>query len=337
MTDSDGDPVFADDDLRAEFAALFPHGWAGPDVLAELAPDGWAASPLAAISHPSAAQVYEETARVHRNLARLGRRPDAPPPPPEPTLAEVTADYQDGPVEAERECQELVGLCLWDIFSDSHEVFAADGRRLDLGSSRGSGGFLAEVLNGQGGPPPRPRPELPDDLLSGLTTPADASPEVAAFMAQMRQEMLGDGGYTYLDFYMGTGMVSGRADLVPVYAMVFRRLRNRGLDWTYHFPRLYAVDFRPLKKQLDEQQRGDEPEWAGYDPSAAFAAEAADREHDDKLADLRASLDDGHREAVEASRGAGLPGGVRTVPGRLAAGGVTAGSESLRPANASSA
>src|SRR4051812_28516671 len=109
MTDPDGGPAYDDAELEAEFAALFTHGWAGPDVLRELAPDGWAASPLAAVFHPSAARVYEEAVAMPRTLASLGRRPDAPPPPPEPTLAEVEAEHQDAPVEPEREVRELVG------------------------------------------------------------------------------------------------------------------------------------------------------------------------------------------------------------------------------------
>ena len=36
--------------------------------------------------------------------------------------------------------------------------------------------------------------------------------------------------------------------------MIFRRLRGRRLDWIYHFPRLYAIDFRPLKDALDQKR-----------------------------------------------------------------------------------
>jgi hypothetical protein len=41
---------------------------------------------------------------------------------------------------------ELVGLCLWDTFSDNHEVIAADGRLSDIGSFRGAGAFIDEHL-----------------------------------------------------------------------------------------------------------------------------------------------------------------------------------------------
>lgn len=297
MNSFDEQPTFTGDELKAEFAALFPHGWCGPDVLAELAPDGWAASPLVAVFHPSAEVVHAEQVRMQRNMAAL-RRPDAPPPPPEPTLEEIKAEHSDSEPEPQRECQELLGRCLWDVFSDNHDVKAADGRLLRLGSARGSGGFLADVLNAQGGPPPPPKPQLPPELEAQLFPKSD-DPKMQAIIAEMRKEMIGDGGYTYLDFYMGTGMVSGRADLTPVYALIFRRLKARGLDWTYSFPRLHAVDFRPLKKQMDEAKG--EPEWANYDPAAALEAEEEDRKRDEEVAKLRESLDEAHREAVAAA------------------------------------
>ncbi len=312
MNAFDDRPAYTDDELRSEFAALFPLGWAGADVMAELAPDGWAASPLAAVFHPSAAQVYEEQVRMHRNLASFpGRRPDAPPPPPAPTLDEVIAEHVEGPVEPERECRELVGLCLWDVFSDNHEVVADDGRGLDLGSMRRAGGFLADVLNAQGGPPPPPRPDLQGMIDALLPPDPNPDPQVAAFMAQMRKEMTGDGGYGYLDFYMGTGMVAGRADLQPVYEMIFRRLKARGHDWVYHFPRLGLVDLRPLKKHLEERAGEGEPDFAGYDPEAALAAEQEERQKDEEIAELRESLDEGYREAVAAARQADPPATVR--------------------------
>lgn len=313
LTNFEGKPILSDDEMKAEFAALFPNGWAGPDVMAELAPDGWAAGPLVAVFHPSAEQVYEETVQIHRNMANFpGRKPDAPPP-PEPTFEEIEAEHEYGEVEPARECQELVGWCLWDVFSDNHEVFADDGRLFDLGSSRGSAGFLAEVVNGQGGPPPPPRPELPAEFQKMFDPPPGSSPEVLAAMAEMRKEMVGDGGYTYLDFYMGAGRVSDRADLVPVYALIFRRLRARGMDWVYHFPRLSLVDFRPLKKQMDEQKRREEggSEFEGYDPSAAFEEDEAEREKDAEIAEMREKLDEGHREAVAAARDEEPPAVVR--------------------------
>ncbi|MGC1721129.1 MAG: hypothetical protein WA746_19260 [Isosphaeraceae bacterium] len=63
----------------------------------------------------------------------------------------------------------------------SYWEIAIDGRVLDLGSFRASGGFLAEILNRQ----------------------------------------TGAEHYDYLDFYMGTIWVAQRADLTPVCQVSF--------------------------------------------------------------------------------------------------------------------
>jgi len=269
MTDFNANS-YSEAELEAEFDRLFPQGFAGPDVLREIAPDGWENSPLLAVFHPSLAQTYDETLRLHRNLGKLRSPNDQRPLPPEPTLDEVAGNFQERPIEAEREVRELVGECLWDVFSDSHEVVAPDGRVLDLGSFRGSGGFLADVLNRQSG--------------------ADR--------------------YDYLDFYMGTIWVAQRADLSPIYRMIFGRLRGRQLDWIYHFPRLHAVDMRPLKEALDQKEK-DEPDWLNYSPSEALAEEEEQKEHDQNLAKLRESLDERHRQAIEEALNAPPPATVR--------------------------
>jgi len=259
---------YSEADLEAEFDRLFPRGFAGPDVLQELAPGGWQNSPLLPVFHPSLTQSYQETLRLHRNLCNLRRPDDQRPVPPEPTLDDVARDFRERPVEAELEVRELVGECLWDVFSNSHEVVGPDGRVLDLGSFRASGGFLAEILNRQTG-------------------------------AEQ---------YDYLNFYMGTIWAAQRADLTPVYRMIFRRLRGRGLDWIYHFPRLYAVDLRPLKEALDQKQ---EPEWLNYSPSEAVAKEEEEQEHDKNLAEMRQSLDEGYGDAIEEALEGPPPATVR--------------------------
>jgi hypothetical protein len=260
---------YSDEELHAEFDRLFPHGFAGRDVLQELAPGGWARSPLLAVFHPSVNQLYQEALVMHRNLANLRTPHDHRPELPEPTREAIAREDRAHPIEPEAEVRELVGQCLWDIFSDSHEVVAAeDSRVLDLGSFRYAGGVLADVANGQ----------------TGTTQ------------------------YDYMHFYLGTSWVSQRADLTPVYEMIFRRLRRRGLDWIYHFPRLYAVDFRPLKQALDQQRA---PEWLNYAPSEALAREEEQNQRDRELAELRESLDAGYRQAVEEALGAPPPATVR--------------------------
>jgi hypothetical protein len=109
---------------------------------------------------------------MHRNINSLRRPDDSHPVPPEPTRDEIAGEHLQLPVEMEREVRELVGQCLWDMFSDGHEVVGPAGRVLDLGSLRASGGFLADVvkpsgasrrpgwpLGGAAARPLRPRPE----------------------------------------------------------------------------------------------------------------------------------------------------------------------------------
>ena len=66
---------YSEAELTAEFDRLFPDGFAGPDVLQELAPAGWDNSPLLVVFHPTAEQIYEESRRLHANLEAF-RKPD---------------------------------------------------------------------------------------------------------------------------------------------------------------------------------------------------------------------------------------------------------------------
>lgn len=232
----------SEQECAAVLARLFPSGLAGEDVIAEVAPEGWERSPLLAVYHPSVEQVYRESVRLHRSLERLaGARPTGPAP-PEPTLEEIREQWHDEPVDREREVRELVGRCLWDVFSDNHDVIAPDGREVHLGSFRGTGDFIADLLNDE----------------------------------------VGSRHYDFMDFYMGTIWINDRADLSPVYAMIFRRLATHGYDWEYAFPRIHAIDF-------------------GHDGDAI--GDLADRrEQDRQRAELHEILEAGHREALELAK-----------------------------------
>ena len=146
-----------DAELRALFDRLFPHGFAARDVLDEIAPDGWERSPLLACFHPSIERLLEERLLMHRHLEELRRMRHSRSGEtsralqPEPTLEDARRDYEPRPVQCDEEVTELVGMCLWDIFSDNHEVITADGRSAGLGSFRGSSAFLDEYLNPDGG------------------------------------------------------------------------------------------------------------------------------------------------------------------------------------------
>ncbi len=208
-------------ECEAVFAALFPRGVGGDDVVAEIAPEGWENSPLLAVFHPSVEQVHRESVQLHRNIKSLTTARSDRPRSAEPTLEEIRASWQERPVAREREVRELVTRCLWDVFSDNHDVVTPDRRLIDIGSFRGAAGFLADLVNRD----------------------------------------IGTAEYGYMDFYLGTIWVSRRASLIPVYTMIFRRLEAQGFDWEYVFPRLYAVrlgstdDVDSSEKSADDDEQ----------------------------------------------------------------------------------
>ena len=270
-----------DAELREFFDRLFPHGFAGTDVLAEIALEGWERSPLLACFHPSVEKVFEERVQMHRNIEELiglerEREPDNPKlaPEPEPMLEEVRAEWQDKPIAVGEEATELVALCLWDVFSNGHDVVAPDGRIVDIGSFRGAARFLVEYLTG------------PNDNLWSMD---------------------------YCRFYLGTIWISDRADLTPVYVMIFRRAKALGADWEFHFPQLGIVDLSPLREALEKQK----PE--EYSPSEAFGKEQEERERQKEVERFRAELAEGNAQARGDAMDYSPPATVRayqTVYGR---------------------
>ena len=297
------DNCYEDGELIELFAKLFKGGFAAEGVRREIAPEGWAASPLVALFHPSAEQRYREAVQMHRNLVSLARKDDAQPYPPEPTFDEIGTEDTGSPIEADEEISRVVGMCLWDIFSDGHDVVDADGREVSLGSFRASGEFLSNRLNEQ--------------VLAGLVKgPAvDARQRAAEVAEQMRKFMPGAGSdlmlqfmqdqqtgpYDYMDFYLGTGTIAGRADLSSVYRMIFTRLKALDLNWKYTFPKLHLVDMRPMRDVLDAKQKEEsgEPEWLNYSPEQEMEKEEENRSKDKEIAEFQESLDEGYRESVE--------------------------------------
>jgi hypothetical protein len=64
---------YSDQQCVDAFRDLFPQGFAGADVIAEIAPEGWDRSPLVAIFHPSLEQVFREAIDSHQNIQELCR------------------------------------------------------------------------------------------------------------------------------------------------------------------------------------------------------------------------------------------------------------------------
>jgi hypothetical protein len=168
-----------------------------------IAPEGWPDSTLQFVFHPILEQVHWERVQLHRNLRNWPWFAKDRLDEPEPTREDVQSDYKDSPVDTTREVRELVAMCLWDVFSNENEVVDWDGRLVDIGSWRGAAGFLADQLNRESG----------------------------------------EQRYDYMNSYMGTFLLSERADLTSVYEMIFRRLKDGLLDWRYRLPQVDLIEF----------------------------------------------------------------------------------------------
>jgi hypothetical protein len=163
----------------------------------------------------------------------------------EPTLEEIRKECRPMPVRSHEEVTELVGLDLWDVFSDNHDVITTGGRLADIGSFRAAGAFFDEHLT-------------------------------------RGQDRWREGDY--LRFYLGTFWTSRRADLTPVYAMIFRRLRSVGAKLVYHFPQLYLAEI------ARDHLSGEQP--ARHSVSESAAAELRAQKRRTEMARFCAEIDE---------------------------------------------
>jgi hypothetical protein len=267
------------------FQRLFPNGLVDPSLVQKLAPDGWERSPLVLVYHPTAEQVYEETLRFRDNLRRLRRKTSPSEEEPQITFDALRREMPVDAPKPAKECADLLGCCLWDVFADNHDVRTAEGALVDLGSFRAAASFIADFRHRR-------------------------SHSEARF--NERRE--------YLEFYLGNWMVRHRADLTPVYELIFHRMRQLGLDWRYVHPRLMLVDLRPLHEALEGENVS---EAIRYDPTENYWRERREAARDAEVADLRRNLDEAYKESVEEARHDPSPATVcayQRVYGRFPAG-----------------
>jgi hypothetical protein len=104
-------------------------------------------------------------------------------------------------------------------------------------------------------------------------------------------------------FYMGTTWIARRADLTPVYAMIFRRLESLGADWVYHFPELGLVEV----VRADESGKSDD----GYSPSQSALAEVEAQKRRAEVERFRTELREANASAREEAMDRPPPATVR--------------------------
>ena len=73
---------------------MFPRGFAASDLIAEIAPDGWANSEMLSIFHPSPEQLHAEAIASHENLQSLRVKRDEAVE-PAPTMEKVCSEFKE--------------------------------------------------------------------------------------------------------------------------------------------------------------------------------------------------------------------------------------------------
>lgn len=241
------------DDEKCE--ALLNHVFGPLDILqARVAPEGWESSPYVRIHHPTVEQMYEEALIMHQNMSRLSAKKGEVQPPPTFEEIQKQAEQSDDTVEPLRELLDVFGGCIWSVFSNNHTVTGSDGQEYDLGSFRGTGSFLASFIE-------KNYPEAPI--------------------------------FDYMDFYCADLLIERRADVTPIYELIFSKLKEQGCMWSYSFPRIYLIDFSDAK----ETDNPDSPE--AYDPNTALAEQLEKDKKKAEVKKLQQELDEGYEQIKE--------------------------------------
>lgn len=277
-----------EEESAALLQAMFPSELGGDDLMAELCPDGWRGSDLRLALHPTPEQRWREAVALKKRLRELGdlfsaskseegksnKGASGPKPTPLPDREEfIKQEEARGDEQSESDATELgrlVGLCLWDILSDNHDLITPAGRVCHIGSFRATAGIIADFFHGH-----------------SRDQDSDQDYDYDGWL-DMRMG--------YMEFYMGTISVAERTELRPVYRCIFHRLKACGYDWKYEFPRLGMI-------RLKHREPPDgEPDWHNYNPSESFAKEEEQREAEAEAARLQRDLDEIHKESLEHAK-----------------------------------
>jgi len=178
-----------------------------------VAPNGWISSEYIHFLHPTTKQQIDENKLMTDRINKLmktekGKEED------HFDISDFKQDELIGINEFE-EFLYILGLAVYDIFSNNHDVIGYDKKTFDLGSLRGSGHFIADFLN------------------ENYNNPSNS--------------------YEYMDFYMGTIWIRSRGDLTPFYEFIFLKLKEFHCDWNYFFPRLFLIEPKKIFDSLDIQ------------------------------------------------------------------------------------
>ncbi len=175
-------------------------------IMAYIAPEGWENSPYRFIFHPTAQQVYEKRMIWHENEKSWSKDLTEDEDLDIPILADIENELaeESKPIAPYEEFLDTIGSCLWCIFSNNHDVVDAKGKVYNLGSFRGSGGFIGDFLNKH--------------------YPSNVS-------------------FNYMDFYCADMGLLDDDTVYSLLVLLFERLKSKQLDWNYSFPQIGIVSF----------------------------------------------------------------------------------------------
>jgi len=240
-----------DDSLESLFIELFK---AIPELTNEVMPMGFANSELIQVFHPTAEQRYKEYCEMEIRFETLFKKKEKRE--PLKTFEEFVLTIEDTNVDELYEIVSIYGDCLWDIFSNNHTVYNENLESYDIGSFRGSGGFLADVID--------------------------------------KINLVPDRSFDYLDFYMGSFIAETRANLMPVYEFIFRKLKAKKIDWEYSFPRMGLINFN--------NDNNDKTEMKDYNPTTSVQKELEREKKNNEMKKFQQQLDDAYNEEYEQAR-----------------------------------
>lgn len=226
-----------------------------PELEKEIMPNGFSNSGLIHVFHPATEQQYKEHCELEVRLNTLFKKKKEKSEPLE-TFEEFIKGIHDSPVEEVYEMVSIYGDCLWDIFSNNHTVYNEKLESYHLGSFRGSAGFIADVID--------------------------------------KMNLVPEKTFDYMDFYMGSIWAEQRVDLVPVYEFIFKKLKDKILDWEYSFPRLGLISFNNDKNETTDMK--------DYDPATSLKKEFENENKKSEIKKLQNDLDNAYNEEFENAK-----------------------------------
>ncbi|MFC1482708.1 hypothetical protein ACFL56_00440 [Candidatus Margulisiibacteriota bacterium] len=188
----------------------------------KLIPKTFEKSDIYRVLNPTPKQQYKEAVRLYKVTKKWKNPIDKPR--RKKYRGQVYPNKKHSDKEIIEQMIYLTGMCIWDIFSDNNEVISNNNKVYDLGSFRGTAGEIAEFIN-----------NFYEEYIPPFFV----------------------GHYDYCDFYMGTLWIGQRADIAPIYKIIFKTIKSWEADWRlFSFVKIKLKSKKWLKSPIMRAYRG---------------------------------------------------------------------------------